>query len=74
MVNEMIATWNEAFGNYFNMEPVSQSELEQKEFPAETILLRYVLYDLPVTPPVSLLSLFQSDSHNNPAKFKKQYI
>lgn len=30
MVNEMIATWNEAFGNYFNMEPVSQSELEQR--------------------------------------------
>ena len=43
MVNEMIATWNEAFGNYFNLN-------WNKEFPAETILLRYVLYDLPVTP------------------------
>ncbi len=73
MVNEMIATWNEAFGNYFNMEPVSQSELEQR-VSSGNYSVRYVLYDTSDTP-VSLLSkAFHPDSHNNPAKFKKQYI
>ena len=69
MVNEMIATWNEAFGNYFNMEPVSQSELEQRISSGN-----YSIALCSVRPtsdsPVSLLSLFQSDSHNNPANLK----
>lgn len=69
MVNEMIATWNKAFGNYFNMEPVSQSELEQRISSGN-----YSIALCSVRPtndnPASLLSLFQSDSHNNYSNLK----
>ena len=69
MVNEMIATWNEAFGNYFNMEPVSQSELEQRVSNGNYSIALCSVRPTSDTP-VSLLSLFQSDSHNNPANLK----
>lgn len=69
MVNEMIATWNEAFGNYFNMEPVSQSELEQRVSSGNYSIALCSVRPTSDTP-VSLLSLFQSDSHNNPANLK----
>lgn len=69
MVNEMIATWNGKLGNYFNMEPLSQTELEKRIANGN-----YTIALAPISPtndsPVSLLSLFKSDSHNNPANLK----
>ena len=30
MVNEMLIAWNETMGQYFNMEPLSRTELERR--------------------------------------------
>ncbi len=66
MVNEMIAVWNTKLGSYFNMEPVSQIEMEKRVLQND-----YTVALCPVRPtnssPVSLLSLFQSNHMNNPA-------
>lgn len=69
MVNEMIATWNEKLGNYFNMEPLTQSELDKRVANGN-----YTIALCSIRPtndnPVSLLSLFKTDSHDNPANLK----
>ena len=69
MVNEMIATWNEKMGNYFNMEPLSENALQQRVASGK--------YDVALFPlrakgadPAQILSLFASDSTENPAGLK----
>lgn len=69
MVNEMLAAWNSAFGNYFNMEPLSRTELENRVNNGN-----YTVALCPIRPtdsnPTGLLSLFESNSRNNPANLK----
>lgn len=66
IANAILTMWNKNLGHYFNMEPLSQQELEARIAAGN--------YDIAITSiqpaaegPVSLLSLFQSDSKNNPA-------
>ena len=67
--NAMISSWNRAFNNYFNIKPVSASELIGAVGSGDYSLAIY-----PVTPssdgPYSLLSMFLSTSSANPAGLK----
>ena len=67
--NAMISSWNRAFNNYFNIKPVSTSELVGAVGSGDYSLAIY-----PVTPssdgPYSLLSTFLSTSSANPAGLK----
>ncbi|MBQ1546738.1 MAG: peptide ABC transporter substrate-binding protein [Clostridia bacterium] len=64
VVTELLATWNEVTGSYFNKEPLSRSELEQRIAGGD--------YEIAVAPlntsvdsPMEFLSAFRSDSMNN---------
>ncbi|MGX8709061.1 peptide ABC transporter substrate-binding protein [Caproiciproducens sp. R1] len=69
MLNEMIASWNVQFHNYFNMEPLSEDQLASRIQSGD-----YQVALCPVQPasdgPLSVLSLFKSSEKNNPAKWK----
>ncbi len=67
MVNEMLAAWNSAFGNYFNMEPLPQEELESRVAAGDFQVAVYALQPDGGTPE-RLLSLFASGSESNPAQ------
>ncbi len=65
MLNEMIASWNARFHNYFNMEPLSADKLA-----ARTASGDFSAALLPLTPsggPLSVLSLFCTGAAGNPA-------
>lgn len=69
MVTEMIAAWNKQFSNYFNMQPLSSSALQNR--------LQSGNYDViicSVKPagdgPLAVLSKFTSNSTDNPANWK----
>lgn len=66
LANQMITDWNSALGHYYNMEPLPEDELERR--------IRSGDYDVAITSicataegPRSFLSMFCSDSKNNPA-------
>ncbi len=66
LANQMITDWNSALGHYYNMEPLSEAELSNR--------IRSGNYDVAITSicataegPRSLLSMFCSNSKNNPA-------
>ncbi len=69
ILNEMISSWNSQFDTYFNMEPLKESELLSR---VESGNFEAALY--PVTPsgnnPLEVLSMFSSDSADNPAKLQ----
>jgi len=66
MLNEMIATWNSKFNDYFNIEPLSSDALAQRIKSGS-----YQIALCSIRPnsdgPLSALSLFQSDAVGNPA-------
>jgi oligopeptide transport system substrate-binding protein len=66
MLNEMIAQWNAAFHYYFNMEPLSGSELS-----ARIQTGNYEIAISPIEPfsdgPLSVLSHFKSGAQDNPS-------
>jgi oligopeptide transport system substrate-binding protein len=66
MVNDMIAAWNTKFDHYFNMEPLSEEDLAERIKSED-----YQIALCPVEPstdgPLSVLSIFKSESKNNPA-------
>ncbi len=68
MLNEMIATWNSKFNNYFNIEPLESSTLAERIKSGN-----YQIALCPVQPdsdgPLASLSLFKSGAAANPAKF-----
>lgn len=68
MVNEMLASWNTAFGTYFNMEPLSQTELENRVQTGDYAIALYAVRPTNADPG-SLLSQFSSTSRTNPANF-----
>lgn len=64
IVTELIAIWNEVTGSYFNKEPLTRAELEQRIALGD--------YEIAVAPlntsvdsPMEFLSTFRSDSANN---------
>lgn len=66
LANQIITDWNKNLDHYYNIEPLSQAELDER--------IRSGDYDIAITSihasaegPLSLLSLFRSDSKNNPA-------
>lgn len=65
LVNEMITDWNSATGHYYNMEPVSMAELNQRvrsgDYEAALLMLQSD------GTPQSILMQFHSDSKENPA-------
>ena len=67
LLNQMLISWNGSMGNYFNMETMSEEELtgriQKGEFQAAVVPLR-----TEDASPLSLLSLFASDSQENPAR------
>nr|WP_319487368.1 peptide ABC transporter substrate-binding protein [uncultured Caproiciproducens sp.] len=69
MLNEMIATWNVQFKNYFNMEPLDSGKLAARIKSGD-----YQIALCPVQPagdgPLSVLSLFKSGEKDNPAKLQ----
>lgn len=71
MLNQMLITWNNSMGNYFNLETLSETDLEQRvkegDFQAAVCALRSSS-----STPVSLLSLFASTSEENPAHLQSQ--
>lgn len=66
IVNEMITAWNREFNHYYNMEPLSEEELNARiasgDFEAAILPVQASSQN-----PRSLLSLFHSDSKQNPA-------
>lgn len=66
MVNDMIAAWNRSFGQYFNMQPLSEDELESRVSTGN-----YTLAVYPLSPssadPVDTLAMFLTSSSSNPA-------
>lgn len=64
VVNEMLVTWNGQTGNYFNMEPLSEKELNQRVLNGN-----YQIAVCGIKPgtETELLSVFRSDSELNPA-------
>lgn len=69
MVNEMIASWNSQFNNYFNINPQSASSLNSLVLSGD-----YAVAVCSIKPggdgPLSTLSLFASSSSANPAGLK----
>lgn len=69
MLNEMIVAWNAQFQNYFNMDALSEKQLKSRVASGD-----YQMAIFPLTPggndPESTLALFESNSQNNPAKWK----
>lgn len=67
MLNDMIATWNTKFNNYFNMEPLDNAQLT-----ARIASGNYQIALCPICPnsegPLAVLSLFKSGAKENPAK------
>lgn len=73
MLNQMLITWNGRMGNYFNLETLSESDLQNKvdsgDYQAAVCALRP-----DGDKPLTLLSMFASDSTSNPAHLQsKQY-
>ena len=66
MVNEMLATWNQKLGSYFNMEPLPFSDLQKRVASGN---YQIALYRLRPNGdgPMQLLSFFSSSSSSNPA-------
>lgn len=69
MLNEMIASWNSEFKNYFNMEMLDDSKLISQ---VESGDYQIAIYPLTTTEEnaFSVLSRFSSTSSDNPANFK----
>lgn len=69
MLNEMIIAWNVQFRNYFNLEAMSESDLESQVQSGN-----YQIAICPLSPdsdgPLPVLSLFRSGSSGNIAKFR----
>lgn len=69
MLNEMIASWNKQFNNYFNMKPLSNDDLQSRMQSGD-----YSIIICSVKPasdgPLAFLSQFTSNSSNNPAMWK----
>lgn len=69
MANEMIAAWNKQFNDYFNMEPLAESDLESRVASGD-----YGLAVCSIRPadsgPLAALSLFTSASGDNPAHLR----
>jgi len=71
MLNQMLITWNGRMGNYFNLETLSESELQNKvdsgDYQAAVCALRP-----DGDKPLTLLSMFASDSTSNPAHLQSE--
>ena len=69
MLNEMLVVWNGRLGNYFNLKTLPENELQKK---VES--LDYQIAVSCLTPsgqdPLSMLSLFSSESEENPVGLK----
>lgn len=67
MLNEMIASWNAQFHQYFNMEPLSQEDLDSRVKAGN-----FQIALCPISPvgesPYDTLSLFSGSSGSNPAR------
>jgi oligopeptide transport system substrate-binding protein len=66
LVNQIIICWNNAMGNYFNIEPVSSEELSSRVLSGDYQIALYSLSPDGDTP-TDLLQLFTSESSENPA-------
>lgn len=66
MVNEMLIAWNETMGQYFNMEPLSRTELERRVSSGNYDMALYPL-QASGEEPQQVLSLFTSGREDNPA-------
>lgn len=67
MLNEMIASWNAQFHQYFNMDPLSRDDLDSRVKSGN-----YQIALCPISPvgesPYDTLSLFAGSSGSNPAR------